>query len=154
MTQQQTQGQYEQSMTIHAPAEQIFDFVSDVRNLPKYLPTTKHAEPQQGERVRVQGNVEGHTYDADGFLRADRSSRRMEWGADEHYYSGHLQITPQGDNASNVSVHLSFRSQPPGSDANQGPTEAEINDGIMRALRSIENEVTGKGGKVEAPQSS
>jgi hypothetical protein len=127
----------------------IFDFVADVRNLPKYLPTTKHAEPQQGERVRVQGEAAGHHYDSDGFMRADRHAYRLEWGADERYYSGYLQITPEGANAANVTVHLAFRGHPPGADPSDAPSRADINEGIMKSLQSIENQVTGTGGKEE-----
>jgi uncharacterized protein YndB with AHSA1/START domain len=49
---------YEHSLTIEASPETVFDFVSDIANLPKYLPTTHHAEAQPGGRVRVQGRPE------------------------------------------------------------------------------------------------
>lgn len=152
MTQHESiKGQYEESMSIPASAERIFDFVSDVQNLPKYLPTTKRAEPQSEDRVRVQGEVMGHHYDADGFLRADRDTMSLEWGADEHYYAGQLHIMPNGDSASNVTVRLTFRNPPPGANEHEGPSEADIRDGMRRALQSIENQVTGQGGKDEAP---
>lgn len=145
----ETQSQFQQSMTIHAAPDEIFDFVSDVSNLPKYLPTTKHAEAQGPERVIVEGGGDDFHYRADGFLRANRDDYTMDWGADERYYSGHLAITPNGNTASNVSVSLSFRGSPPGAPEGQGPSAEQINDGIHKALESIENHVTGKGGKVK-----
>lgn len=147
--QQQFGGQYEQSRTIPASAEEIFAFVSDIRNLPQYLPTTKAAQPQQGERVRVQGEAKGHQYDADGYFRYDEANHRLEWGADEHYYSGRLEIVPQSADSAEVTVQLSFRGGPPGADPNEGPSDADINEGIVKALESIENHVTGRGGKEE-----
>lgn len=154
MTEQtQLPGEFEQSMTIHAPPDAIFDFVADVRNMPKYLPTTRRAAPEQGDHVRVQGEAAGHPYDADGFLRVDRDRRRMEWGSDEHDYEGRLEITPQGSQASQVTVHLTFRSQLPGADVAHGPSRADIEEGIRAALESIERQVTGRGGKVE-PQTA
>ena len=147
MTEQQ--GQFEQSMTIHAAPDAIFDFVSDVSNLPKYLPTTKHAESQGSDRVVVEGGGDDFHYRADGFLRPNRDNYTMEWGADERYYSGQLEIKPHGDNASNVRVRLSFRGAPPGAPEGQGPSAEQINDGIHKSLESIENHVTGKGGKVK-----
>ncbi len=60
-------GEFDESMRIDAPATQVFDFVSKVQNLPKYLPTTRKATAEQGGRVRVQGEAEGHSYDADGY---------------------------------------------------------------------------------------
>lgn len=68
--------------------------MSKVENLPKYLPTTHSAEPQDGERVRVQGEAQGHPYDSDGFFRQDKENHRIEWRADEGYYSGWLQRAP------------------------------------------------------------
>jgi uncharacterized protein YndB with AHSA1/START domain len=53
-------GEYEESLTMRAPADRVFDFIADVRNLPKYLPTTKDAQSQGGERVHVQGEAQGH----------------------------------------------------------------------------------------------
>ncbi|CAA9506731.1 MAG: hypothetical protein AVDCRST_MAG62-277 [uncultured Sphingomonas sp.] len=55
-------GEYEDSVTVDADASAVFDFVSDVRNLPKYLPTTKDAQTQGEGRVRVQGEAQGNRY--------------------------------------------------------------------------------------------
>ncbi len=76
-------GEDERSMAIHASPTAIYDFVADVRNLPKYLPTTQSAQSQGGERVRVQGEAQGHSYDSDGHFHADPAKRRLEWDADE-----------------------------------------------------------------------
>ena len=122
---------------------------TDVRNLPKYLPTTKDAQVQGEDRVRVQGEAQGHSYNADGFLHADRGAHRLEWGADEGYYSGHLQIRPQGDAASDVTVHISLRDKPPGADFDDRPSDSQIQEGLAKGLESIQNQVTGQGGKEE-----
>lgn len=140
-------GEFDESMTIDAPAERVFDFVSDVQNLPKYLPTTRNAMMQQGDRVRVQGRVVGQDYDSDGYLRKDREHMRLEWGADERYYKGHLEVKPRGERASEVRVHLSFR----GGGTGPGPTADEVRHGIRDALQSIQNEVTGRAGTQERP---
>lgn len=148
MTQEsETTGQYEQSMTMHGSPDQIFDFVSNVSNLPKYLPTTEHAETQSHDRVIVEGGGDGFHYRADGYLRPDRDNYKMEWGADERYYSGRLQIEPHGNDRSNVTVSLRFSGRPPGAPEGEGPNEAQINEGLRKALESIENHVTGTGGK-------
>ena len=143
-------GEFDESMRIAAPAPRVFDFVSKVQNLPKYLPTTRQATPEQGGRVRVQGEAEGHSYDADGYIRADREHLRLEWGADERHYKGSLEVTPRGKQASEVRVHLSFSGSGLES-GNDGPTPEQVRDGIRHALRSIENHVTGRGGKEEPP---
>ncbi len=139
---------YEHSMTITAPADAIFDFVADVSNLPKYLPTTKHAQSQGQDRVRVAGEAQGNHYEADGYLRPDRARHRLEWGADEQYYSGHLEIHPHGD-TSEVTVHISLRGKTPESSASNQPSDAQIQEALRTALESIQNQVTGQGGKKE-----
>jgi ribosome-associated toxin RatA of RatAB toxin-antitoxin module len=150
MTQrEQSQGRFEESRTIEAPAEQVFAFVANVSNLPKYIPTTKQAMPDGEDRVRVQGEAAGHRYDSDGFLRADEDSMTMEWGADEHYYAGQMQIQPAGADRCNVTVRLNFRERPKDSRPSGGPSDADIREGLQKALVSIENHVTGKGGKEE-----
>lgn len=144
-------AEYEQSMTMDRSPDEVFAFVAEVGNLPRYLPTTKHAESQGDERVRVQGGGEGFSYDADGYLRADHARRRLEWGADERYYAGYLEIQPSGAGRSEVTVHLTFRDQPPGAQPGEGPSERDIDQGIRAALESIQNQITGEGGKVEPP---
>ena len=142
-------GEHEQTMTMRASPEQVLDFVADIGNMPSYLPTTKSAQPQGTDRVRVQGEAMGHKYDSDGYLRRDAAANRLEWGADEGYYSGWLQATEDGPGGSSVTVHISLRSAPPGADSSKGPSEEQINEGLLMGLRSIQNHVEGRGGKEE-----
>jgi uncharacterized membrane protein len=142
-------GEYEQTMTVQASPERVLDFVADVQNMPKYLPTTKSAQPQGEDRVRVQGEAQGHKYDSDGYLRRDPEAKRLEWGADEGYYSGWLQVNEAGAGASSVTVHISLRDKPPGADQSGGPSDEQINEGLLKGLQSIQNHVEGRGGKVE-----
>ncbi len=145
-------AEYKHSIHIPVQPQTIFDFVSDVRNLPQYLPTTREAQSQGGERVRVQGEAKGHRYDADGYLKRDPDAMRLTWGADEGYYSGWLQIEPQADqpNESNVTVCLEFKAYP-GENEGRQPTAEDIHTGIVSALESIRNVVERQGGKVESP---
>jgi ribosome-associated toxin RatA of RatAB toxin-antitoxin module len=152
--------EYEDTLTVEASPQAVFDFVSDVANLPKYLPTTHHAEPQQGERVRVQGEAAGHRYDSDGWFRADRTEYRLEWGSDgENLYSGWLEIDEGTDpDSCTVTVHLSFQPKPHQNErlAEQGggDRDATIQRGLEAALQSIKNLCEGEGGKVEPPQAT
>lgn len=142
-------GEYEQTMTMRASPERVLAFVADIRNMPSYLPTTKSAEPQGEGRVRVQGEAQGHRYDSDGYLRRDAEAKRLEWGADEGYYSGWLQVREDGAGASAVTIHISLRGQPPGADASNAPSDDQINEGLLKGLRSIQNHVEGRGAKEE-----
>jgi uncharacterized membrane protein len=136
---------FEHSITLRATAEDVYDFVADVRNMPRYLPTTKHAESQGRDRVRVQGEVqppgqEMHRYDADGYVRRLADRNRLEWGADEGHYSGWLEARDRGEAECEVKVHLSMREAPPGD---------RVQEGLVAALESIRRHMEGEGGKVE-----
>jgi hypothetical protein len=137
---------FEQTLTMQAEPDRVMAFVSDVRNLPRYVPTTKAAQPEDGERVRVQGEAQGHGYDADGYLR--RRDGQLEWGADEGYYSGWLRVQPDGD-GSQVTVGISLRGHPPGADPGEAPSGEQINEGLRKGLESIRNQLEGRGGKEE-----
>ena len=142
--------EFSQSLTIAAPPDEVLDFISDVRNLPKYLPTTKSAQSQGEERVRVQGEAHHHPYDADGYLRCDREAMRLEWGADEGYYSGSMEVDEgEDEETSEVTVQIVLRGKPPGAPEGEGPSEDDINEGLMKSLESIRNHLEGEGGKEE-----
>ena len=136
---------YEHSLTIEASPETVFDFVSDIKNLPKYLPTTHQAEAQPGGRVRVQGEAAGHAYDSDGYFRIDAPNHRLEWGSDgENHYRGWLEIDGAASECE-VTVHLMFQSKREGRDKT-------ISEGLISALESIRSQVEGNGGKVETAE--
>lgn len=148
--------EYEHSITVSAAPDAVFDFVSDVHNMPRYLPTVKSAEPQGDERVRVQGQANDQSYDSDGHFHLDKAARRMEWGSDgEHAYKGWMQVTDAGSGQSQVTVHLSFAPPKYVSDnleKGTGDRDATIQEELGAALQSIQNEVEGKGGKVPSVQ--
>ena len=146
-------SEYQATRTIQATPEHVFDFVSDVRNLPQYLPTTHDAKPQGQDRVRVQGQARGHDYNADGWLRRDENGRRLEWGSDgDMNYSGSLEVRPSGGEAASVTVKLHF-DPPEQMKRAMGDADAKIQEGLEAALQSIANHCEGHGGKVE-PQSA
>ena len=139
-------SEFEHTTTVEASADRVWSFVSDVSNLPKYLPTTHSAEPAEGERVEVKGEAQGHAYDSEGYFKQDAQNRRLEWGADEGYYSGWLEIGEQGG-TSNVTVHLTFtgappkgEGDPPGESASEdAPSRDDVQEGLVSALESIKN---------------
>ena len=154
-------SEFEHSTEIDASPDEVYAFMSKVENLPKYLPTTHSAQPQQGEHVRVQGEAQGHEYDADGYFRTDKAAHRIEWGADEQYYSGWLEVTGQGD-GSTMTVHLSFSGGPPAGqgdvpsdESNNAPNRDEIQEGLVKSLESIKNFVEdGRSGGKEEPSAA
>ena len=80
--------------------------------------------------------------------RVVQQAKRLEWGADEGYYSGWMQMTGEGDR-SDVTVHISLRGKPPGAPDDGAPSRSDVQEGLQKGLESIKNYVEGHGGKEE-----
>ncbi len=148
-------SEYEHTAAVQSSAQQVFEFVSEVSNLPRYLPTVQKAMPQGEGRVRVQGKAGGHQYDSDGFYHVDQSRKRMEWGSDgDNQYRGWLEVKDSGSGTTaNVTAHLSFEPRPDTKqrlDQQSGDYHRTIQEGLENALQSIKNLCEGRGGKVES----
>ncbi len=145
---------FEQSTTVNAPADRIFEYLSDVRNVPQYLPTVTHAEPQSEGRIRTQGHAGDREYDSDGHFHVDQQRKRLEWGSDgENEYGGWMEVSGTGDQ-SEVKVHIHYA--PPAEmkqrmeeQSPQHSFESAMNEGIGKTLESIKRICEGTGGKQE-----
>jgi uncharacterized membrane protein len=147
--------EYEQTMPICARADEVFAFLSEVRNLPHYLPPITHAEPEGGERVWLRGRgPDDETFENDGYYSVDEASRRMEWGADtERTYSGWLTVAQAGDDQSEVTVHLEFgpRSVEPEIQERTSEERDPTQEVLQATLESIRKQIEEGSGKIEPP---
>ena len=156
--------EYEQSQTVDAPPEEVFAWLSDIENLPKYLPPVvdsfiegPSAEGVPGQRIRTtleHPTEEGRTFTAEGYLAVDETERRMEWGAEAgRDYSGWLTVGDHGEEGSEVVVHLSFgeRSAEPEISEETSEDREPVEEGISATLESIRRQIEEGAGKVEAP---
>lgn len=135
-------AEYEQSIVVNAPADDVFNFVSNLNNLPSYLPTLRHARAAGPDRLHVQGAAGGEGYEAGGYFRVDPAEYFMEWSADtERNYSGWLEVSDL-DNACEVTVHLSFRPNPEIEERmreHAGSVDQAMESGLQTALESIKS---------------
>lgn len=131
---------YMSSITVNCPAQDVFGFVSDVENMPQYLPTLRLAESQGQGRIAIEGEAAGKPYDADGWFKVNEDTMRMQWGSDgEIRYSGHLQVVDAGTK-SQVTVAIHFeptKGQEEAFRQHVGGRDAAIKDGLCQALQSI-----------------
>lgn len=141
---------YTDETEVHAPADAVFRYVADVKNLSQYLPTVHHAEPQQGERVTVEGTANDHEYSSDGWFKVDQASRTVTWGSDgENDYGGKMTVSGEGG-ASRVAVTINYtpsHDQAEAMQQNQGGPGTAMRDGIRTALTNIRQQCEGQGGK-------
>ena len=158
------QQEYEQSQAIDAPPGEVFAWLSDVGNLPKYLPPVvdssvegPSAEGVPGRRIRTTLEYPGEgggTFDAEGYLSVDDGERRMEWGAESgRDYSGWLTVANHGEGGSEVVVHLSFGERSAGPEIEERAPEGSdpLAEGVSATLESIRRQLEEGLGKVETP---
>ena len=155
--------EYEQTQTIDAPADEVFAWLSDVDNLPEYLPPVvdasiegPSAEGVPGQRVRVTLEYPegGGSFDSEGYLAVDESRRRMEWGAEvERDYSGWLEVAEGVDGQCQVTVHLNFgeRSVEPEMREQTPEGRDPLAEGVSATLESIRKQIEEGSGKVQPP---
>jgi len=99
-------GDYEQTTTVSAEPDTLFDYLSDVNNLPHYFAAMKSAEPVEGDAVHTVAEVDGTEREGEAWFTADAEARSIRWGAQgPHDYSGELEVqgAPSG---SQVTVRL------------------------------------------------
>jgi uncharacterized protein YndB with AHSA1/START domain len=158
------QQEYEQSQAIDAPPGEVFAWLSDVGNLPKYLPPVvdssvegPSAEGVPGRRIRTTLEYPGEgrgTFDAVGYLAVNEREWRIEWGAEEgRDYSGWLTVANHGEGGSEVVVHLSFGERSAGPEIEKRAPEGSdpLAEGVSATLESIRRQVEEGSGKVETP---
>jgi uncharacterized membrane protein len=110
-------SEYQKTQIVDRSAEEVFSWVSDVSNLPHYLPPVKKAwvegpasAGKVGERVRMRVEIpDRYETEGEGYFHVDQGERRMEWEAEMGWdYSGWLSVSDRADGQSEVTVHLWF----------------------------------------------
>jgi uncharacterized membrane protein len=90
------------SVSIEARADDVWDFVRDVTNLPTYVAVLSSAESAGGDAVRVSFDAGGETKVGEATFHVhDGHRRRVEWevvGPDG--YHGWLEVDREGEVAS------------------------------------------------------
>ena len=89
--------------------------------------------------MRVEGDAGGQHYATDGLFRAEKDQLRMEWGSEGPDYAGWAQVYHEGDDASEVNLHLSFFGDQP--EAHRGAAADRTRQDMQEALGRLEEEV-------------
>ncbi len=98
---------YEKSGSVNAPAQKLFDFLAEVRNLPRYFEHLTKAEPGDGAEVHVEAVVPGGGHqEGEAWFKVDHDARHITWGSEgDNDYTGWLTVTGD-DTTSNVTIGL------------------------------------------------
>lgn len=120
--------------TVSVPTSALFDYLSDVGNLPRYFSRMTSARPGQGEEVKTTAKMpDGTEVQGDAWFRVDADAQRIEWGSEgPSEYSGYLDVRPSGQDGSEVEVHLHTTRVQPG--------DQQVQDGVQETLANIKTQ--------------
>jgi uncharacterized membrane protein len=99
--------QHEHTEHVAAPAEAVYGAISDLSNLPRFVPQMTAARRAAGDRVEVDARYDGHEQHGEADFRADDAERRIEWSAPSGYH-GWMKVDPDGD-GSRLTLFLETR---------------------------------------------
>ncbi len=148
--------EYERTTEVEASPDEVFAWVSDVNNLPHYLPPIKSAELEDGgDRVWLRGEIPDQgEFENEGYFRVHEQERRMEWGAEVYRdYSGELSVSENGGGQSVVTVRLQFGPQTVEEDIQEQSDEDRdpLAESVDRTLESIKQQIEEGAGKEPQP---
>jgi uncharacterized protein YndB with AHSA1/START domain len=88
--------QHEHTEHVAASPDAVYAAISDVRNLPRFVPQLTGARPTEGDTVEVDARYGGHEQHGQAEFRSDDAQRRIEWGSPSGYH-GWMQVEADGD---------------------------------------------------------
>jgi carbon monoxide dehydrogenase subunit G len=125
---------YERSREIAATADTVFDYLCDIRNLPKYFERMTSAKPGDGETIWTTARIDTgdgvRDVEGEAWFRVNREAHSIAWGSEgPNDYHGELSVSPK-DAGSTVTV--SIHTTRTGDDAKQ-----QIDAGLDQTLANI-----------------
>jgi carbon monoxide dehydrogenase subunit G len=88
--------QHEHTEHVAAPPDAVYAAISDVSDLPRFVPQITAVRPSSGERVEVDARYEGREQHGEASFRADDGERKIEWSAPSGYH-GWMRVDADGD---------------------------------------------------------
>ena len=88
--------QHEHTEHITASPDAVYAAISDVSNLPHFVPQMTTARPAGDGRVEVDARYHGREQHGEATFSADPERRRIEWGSASGY-RGWMEVAPDGD---------------------------------------------------------
>ena len=118
---------YQRTARVKASADALFDYLADIRNLPKYFNRMTSAESAGKDEVKVTASVHGKEQEGKANFHVDKAARKLKWSSEgANDYHGELEVTAQGDN-SQVAVKLHTKRT----------DKQQIEEGLQKTLDNI-----------------
>ncbi|WP_435224256.1 SRPBCC family protein [Streptomyces sp. Tue6028] len=126
-------GDYQESIAVAVPAERLFAYLAEVRNLPAYLPRLTSVRPKGGDRVTVTAHIDPpdapeQDVTSEAWIHVIDDGRSLEWGAPgPHDYHGRLHVSSRDAGSSWLTVELHT----------EETGRRQVDDGLEEALSGI-----------------
>ena len=98
---------HEHTEHVAAPPEAVYAAISDVSNLPRFVPQMTAARPTGDDRVEIHARYEGREQHGEATFHADEGERRIEWSVPSGYH-GWMKVDPD-DGGSRLTLFLDTR---------------------------------------------
>lgn len=114
----------------------MFDYLSDVSNLPHYFARMTEATPGDGEEVHTKARMpDGQEVQGDAWFRVDEGATSIEWGSEgASNYRGSVTVMSSGAGSE---VEVSLHTERVSAD------DGEAQQGIQETLANIKRLVEG-----------
>ncbi|HEX8306430.1 MAG TPA: SRPBCC family protein [Jatrophihabitans sp.] len=91
---------------VAAPADQLFDYLSQVENLPDYFDRMTSVTDNQDGTITAAADLGDRVVEGEAWFEVDQDERALSWGSEgPNNYSGQLQVI-ESENGSVVEVTL------------------------------------------------
>jgi uncharacterized protein YndB with AHSA1/START domain len=99
--------EHEHTEHVAAPPEAVYAAISNLGNLPRFVPQMTAVRQGAGDHIEVDARYDGHEQHGEASFRTEDSERRIEWSAPSGYH-GWMKVDPDGD-GSRLTLFLSTR---------------------------------------------
>ena len=129
---------FSSTTTVDASPDDLFAFLSDVGNLPRYFARMKTAERAEGNAVKTSAELpDGSHVEGEAWFEVDADAQHLAWGSEgPNDYRGDLDVRPH-EQGSTVEVHLHTTRVEPG--------DHEVQNGLDTTLDTIKTLVEDQG---------
>ena len=112
---------------IAAPADELFDYLCQVDNLPNYFERMTAVTDNEDGTISVAADLGDRVVEAEAWFEVDHEARTLSWGSEgPNDYTGQLQVTSAGPNSV---VEVTLRTERAGGE--------EIQEGLEQTVAVI-----------------
>jgi uncharacterized membrane protein len=131
---------YEHSIMVKAPADDVFAFVSNLNNIPRYLPQLQGCVTRSRNRMGASESdapARLESLETDAWFHVDPTDYFIEWSAgSDCNYSGWLEITDMGERCE-LTVHLTTLPDRHAVAPASETASSDMDNGIRSALQTV-----------------